>query len=407
MSVSSANCLPMAMNDMHSSHKKRLLFVNGHLNVGGVEKSLVDLLRHLDYTKYDVDLLLLQDLGDYYSELPTDVKVIYRDVNHVYGPFLHSIWSNMLKGRFADIFFRFILLFSALFTKRIFRLLRPLLGIAKQYDTAIAYRTGFCEDLVAYAVKSKKKVLWWHHGECNYTPNQIAQANKTWPYFDHVVTVSKGCKEMLENTFNYPKERYAVIPNLIDIEKIKKLAGSTNPYNIDRGIQKFVTVGRLSEEKHVENAVYATRILIDKGYTNFRWYIVGDGELHDFIAQLIIDQNVSEHVLMLGKIVNPYPYIKYADILIHTSYVESQSITVLEAMALHTPCVVCESVGPKEFMQNGENGILVGHSTEDLATGIKALNDYLHINVMKENAFQTVNRLFSSDTIIGKLEGMI
>ena len=30
--------------------KKRILFINGHLNAGGVERSLVDVLRHMDYT---------------------------------------------------------------------------------------------------------------------------------------------------------------------------------------------------------------------------------------------------------------------------------------------------------------------------------------------------------------------
>ena len=43
--------------------KKKILFINGHLIVGGVERSLVDVLRHLDYDKYDVDLLLLEDMG--------------------------------------------------------------------------------------------------------------------------------------------------------------------------------------------------------------------------------------------------------------------------------------------------------------------------------------------------------
>ncbi len=43
--------------------KKKLLFINGHMNTGGVEKSLIYILRHLDYDKFDVDLLLLEELG--------------------------------------------------------------------------------------------------------------------------------------------------------------------------------------------------------------------------------------------------------------------------------------------------------------------------------------------------------
>ena len=50
--------------------KKKLLFINGHLNTGGVEKSLLDILTHLDYDRYDVDLLL--------TELPENVQTELR-----------------------------------------------------------------------------------------------------------------------------------------------------------------------------------------------------------------------------------------------------------------------------------------------------------------------------------------
>ena len=48
---------------------QNVLFINGHLNTGGVERSLVDILRHMDDTKYTVDVLLLEEKGDYYSLL--------------------------------------------------------------------------------------------------------------------------------------------------------------------------------------------------------------------------------------------------------------------------------------------------------------------------------------------------
>ena len=35
--------------------KTKLLFINGHLNYGGVEKSLVDILSNINYNEYSVD----------------------------------------------------------------------------------------------------------------------------------------------------------------------------------------------------------------------------------------------------------------------------------------------------------------------------------------------------------------
>ena len=33
------------------------------MNPGGAEKSLLDILKHMDYSKYHVELLLLEELG--------------------------------------------------------------------------------------------------------------------------------------------------------------------------------------------------------------------------------------------------------------------------------------------------------------------------------------------------------
>ena len=55
---------------VETAQMKKLLFINGHLITGGVEKSLLDILKHLDYEKFEVDLLLLEELGDYASEIP-------------------------------------------------------------------------------------------------------------------------------------------------------------------------------------------------------------------------------------------------------------------------------------------------------------------------------------------------
>ena len=70
---------------------KHILFINGNLNAGGVERSLTDVLKHMDYSKYAVDLLLLEDTGDYASELPSEVHVLFRDIHHTYGSFVSSI----------------------------------------------------------------------------------------------------------------------------------------------------------------------------------------------------------------------------------------------------------------------------------------------------------------------------
>ena len=61
---------------------KKLLFINGHMNPGGAEKSLLDILKHIDYSKYHVELLLLEEFGDYTDEIPKEVEVRLFDLHN-------------------------------------------------------------------------------------------------------------------------------------------------------------------------------------------------------------------------------------------------------------------------------------------------------------------------------------
>lgn len=57
------------------------------MNTGGVEKSLLDILRRLDYDSYDVDLLLLEELGDYGAEIPSNVHIHVKSLKTPMVPF--------------------------------------------------------------------------------------------------------------------------------------------------------------------------------------------------------------------------------------------------------------------------------------------------------------------------------
>ena len=106
--------------------KKKLLFVNGHLGVGGVEKSLVDLLRALDYSKYEVDLLLLEGKGFYYDMLPSSVHVMLYETPKAFGPFASTISKHLVHLNFTFVFFRLISMLAPYLGSWMYKLLRPL-----------------------------------------------------------------------------------------------------------------------------------------------------------------------------------------------------------------------------------------------------------------------------------------
>lgn len=388
--------------------KKKILFVNGHLNVGGVEKSLIDILKNLDYEKYAVDLILFEDLGDYFCELPKEVNVKFINLNSTYGSTIECLKKSLRKKDYFTFFMKIILILSNKIDQDFLSVAKFLLDVNKKYDCAIAFRVGFCAEFVSYCVNAKEKYVWWHHGECKYTKKTKERINKTFKNFNKVVSVSDGCKTMIENYFDNLKDKIVVIPNMIDINQIQNKAKLFDPYSNDNSTYKIVSVGRLSSEKNMKNIVYISKELIKNNFTDFTWYIVGDGAEYDTIKQLILENNLEECIKMVGSQNNPYPYIYYSSLMVHPSYVESQCLTVLEAFTLSIPCIVSESIGPKEFVKNGINAVLTSHDPKDIANQIiNLLNNEEMINVIKNKCLKTVEGKYSNKYIIKKIDQLL
>ena len=95
--------------------KKKLLFINGHMDTGGTEKALLDILNNLDYEKYDVDLLLTEQLGDYVDQLPPQVNVMLRSVEGTYGPAIKVLPRCIVKRDWFSFKMRIVFLLMKLF----------------------------------------------------------------------------------------------------------------------------------------------------------------------------------------------------------------------------------------------------------------------------------------------------
>lgn len=379
--------------------KKRILFINGHLNAGGVERSLVDILKHMDYTKYAVDLLLLEDTGDYASELPSEVKVLFRDIHHTYGSFASSIRRCIVAHDWMCLRLRFLFLLQKFFGACALKRVATILLGKHHYDCVIGFRPGICSDLAAYSVQTDRKITWWHHGEFNV---DCATYGNMCSKMNAVAVVSQSCKAMLQEKLSELESKLVCIPNMLDAVAIGQKAGNS-PYTGD--MLHIVSVGRLAPEKHFENIIPVAKMLRDMS-TDFVWHIVGDGSEQARLESLIVENDLKDHVILDRSKTNPYPYMKYADLFVHPSYVESQGLTVLEAMALGVPCVVTKSRGPCEFIEDGVNGLLTEQSPESLAEEVLAiLNDKKLYQHIKENT--KCPEQFGPERVIKQIETMI
>lgn len=378
---------------------KKILFINGHLNAGGVERSLADVLKHMDYTKYTVDLLLLEDTGDYTSELPPKVQVLFRDIHHTYGSFVSSIRRCIVAHDWMCLRLRFLFLLQKFFGACALKRAATVLLGKHHYDCVIGFRPGICSDLAAYSVQADRRISWWHHGEFNV---DCAAYGSMCSRMDAVAVVSQSCKDMLQGQLPELADKLVCIPNMLDDEAVRRKTANS-PYTGD--VLHIVSVGRLAPEKHFENIIPAAKALQETGIC-FTWHIVGEGSERTRLEFSITESNLKNHVILEGSKTNPYPYIKYADLFVHPSYVESQGLTVLEAMALGIPCVVTKSRGPCEFIEDGINGLLTEQSSESLAEKVlEILNDKEQYQHIKENT--KCPEQFSPERVIRQIEALI
>lgn len=386
---------------------KKVLFINGHLNAGGCERSLVDVLKHLDYNRYQVDLLLLEELGDYAGEIPKEVKVHVQSLNNAFGSMLGCIKKAIRKKDCFSLLFRVVYLLSTKVSVRFLCMARVLFpDLQKEYDVVIAYRPGICTDLAAYTFKGKRKISWWHHGEMHYATDAIKQLKKAYEKMGKVVAVSKCSAELLKQTFPEISDKLVIIPNMICPEELKQKATQAHIAKDMEDVLKFVTVGRMSPEK---NMCFCTEIAkeLKKKRTAFKWYIIGDGEQYTELEKKVAEYDLHREVVLLGKLENPYAYIQMADIMLHPSLVESQGITVLESMALGTGVIAVASAGVKEFLVSGGNGYLVEPDTTEVIQLVEKLCKNPSLKEQITKAAKQTTKLFESEQIMERIYEMM
>ncbi|NHM29267.1 glycosyltransferase [Neobacillus terrae] len=383
--------------------KKKILLVNGHLNVGGVENSLLNVLKSIDYNDYEVDLILFEYLGDYANEVPQEVNIIYFDLSKSYGPIKQCILDNIKKRNWFALCLRIIFLLEKIIGEKALFLAKPLFNLPKNYDCAIAYRVGICTDFVGYIINSKKKITWWHDGTFDFPYKLIKRWIKVFKKFDKIIAVSDSSKKMLLSNIHGINNKTITIPNIINVNDIQLKANDTTIYDInDNENITLLSVGRLSPEKGMINCVHACKKLVDNGYY-VKWYLIGEGTQRTEIERCIEEYHLENHLFLLGATSNPYPYIKNAYIYVHPSLVESLSISVLEALALNIPVIVAKSMGPMEFIRHGENGLLVDPTPKGLYKGILSLiEDEKLYNLLKKDKSDVLKN-YSPEVIMKKI----
>jgi len=371
------------------------------MEVGGVERSLIGLLESFDYDKYDVDLMLYRHQGDFMPLLPKGPNLLpeiseYASFRKPVTEVLRDGHPGIALSRMAAKYIGQMaaackgyrergLIPMQLGWKYALPMLPPL---QKQYDVAISYL--WPHYFVAEKVKAWEKIAWVHTDYSQLEIDNKMDA-KMWDKFDFIVAVSESCKASFLHKYPQFEEKTAVIENILSPEFIRKMSEEDIPDEItgdDQSI-KLVTVARLAFAKGIDDAVKACRVLLDDGY-RVKWYVVGYGSEENSIRDLINRLDLTESFILLGKKVNPYPYVKACDIYVQPSRYEGKAVTVTEAQILGKPVLLTNYATAKSQVKNGFNGIITDKGVHGIAKGIKMLIDNPHLrNKLVENTLNT------------------
>lgn len=338
--------------------KKDVLFVIPHLNGGGAEKVLLDILNNFDYEKYNVDLLVFFQEGVYIKYIPKNVntKYIIKQIKAI----------NKIPGKVKNLFGIFIKNFGM---KKLYKAY-----VKKEYDIEIAFLEGMATKFVAASNNKKSKKIAWVHIDLfsNHWTKKYFKSLKeeidTYKIFEKIICVSKDTKRAFFEMFG-EMNNVEVIYNPLDIDKIKKMGSE--------GINKkedfiICTVGRLVPQKGFDRLITVTKRLIDEGY-KYQLNIVGCGGEKKKLLELINSYNIQEYVRLVGFDENPYKYIKESDIFVCSSRNEGFSLVVAEALILNKPIISTRCAGPVEILNDGEYGIITENSEQGLYESIKLL----------------------------------
>ena len=148
---------------------------------------------------------------------------------------------------------------------------------------------------------------------------------------DEVIAVSEWEREQLREDFGVDA---TVVPNGVDVERF----ASAEPERRDRPY--LLTVGRLDEYKGVQHVIRAMPELEE-----FDLLVAGSGPYRDELEEIAAAEGVADRVEFLGYVDDDRLPGLYAgaDVYVTLSEFEAYGMTVAEALATGTPCVVRES----------------------------------------------------------------
>lgn len=238
----------------------------------------------------------------------------------------------------------------------------------------------FFRNITTFSNELKKEGSWIRKNI--FQPMIFHYLKKT----DIIINQSTGMEKDLLKLMPNLKHKSVIIHNPIN-QKIEMYAKS-HRNTIGKKENYILFVGRLSVEKRVEIVVRVFK-KIHVIFPHLKLIIVGKGDKYGDLYQLVVQNELTEHVFFEGRQNDIIPYYLKANLTILTSEYEGFPNVLVESIALGTPVVSFDiQSGPQDIIQNGINGFLIANDNEEemVLKILEILNNPIDSNQVKQTA---------------------
>jgi glycogen(starch) synthase len=181
---------------------------------------------------------------------------------------------------------------------------------------------------------------------------------------DGVLSSTRVLARTVEQEWRMDPSRVEVIPNSVDVERIRRLGTAGEVPAALRDGEYLIYFGRLEERKGVHILADALQPVLEN-FPNLRMVFVGGDSgyrgtpMRDHIveriagrkANLVFFDNLAQEEL--------FPLVRHAKMVVLPSLWEAFGFVCVEAMALGRPVVASSGSGFEEIIQDGVSGHLV------------------------------------------------
>lgn len=367
---------------------KKLLFFIESLSGGGAEKVLVTLLKHIDYNKYHVSLIVLNDVGVNKETLDLsriDYRGIIKPSTNKYKMFVNKIIYKLL--------------YNYLPASVVCRLIIP----QHEVDIYVSFVEGYCTKILSYLPRNKKKIAWVHIDLKTFSWTiekkifkNLSKERKAYLKYDKVVCVSYSVEKVMK--VYYRLTNTITIYNPLESTGIRELAVRTVSEKIDSSAFNIVSIGRLVYQKGYDLLIPIIARLVQGGH-KVKLYLVGEGSDRGLLNTLIHRYDLNNDVFLMGFLTNPYALLKKMDLFVCSSRSEGFSLVIAEALILQIPVISMNCSGPNELLGNNQYGQLC-NDYEELYQYIKeAVSDEAYYFQLKQKAKEGTNNFGMTATM--------